>query len=175
MSRRGAPHIRRDPEPKWELFHMTKSTKIAKTVARNVAKPAATKSAPAPVTIAARSAYIVMCGEMGVLPKSGSGDGLPMREMFRNRLRAAGKWVNGTTQWGPHNYVTDLHRHCIATAVARLGNDATPAARKFADGVFATMGRDFDPTQWDIDVAAHRATFRGAAKSAPSSRKRRAA
>ena len=150
---------------------MAKSTK---TAARTT-KIAATKIAPvAPATVAHQSAYIAKCATMGVLPASG--DGLPARETFRNLLRAAGKWVNGSTQWGAHNVVTDLHDFAIARMVRRRGDAASPAARKFADAIIARFGETFVPAQWDIDVAAHRAAFTGepAAKSRRT-RTRRAA
>lgn len=141
----------------------------AKSAARAVA-PAATVTAP--VANGAQSAYIALAASFGLVA---NGDGLPMRNAFRDQLRKHAHWTNGVSAWGAHNVVTDLHAWCIARAIDRRGDAASPAARKYAADVWSRLPRDIDPAQWDFDIANKRASFRAApvAKSAP--RKRRAA
>src|SRR5215472_931225 len=147
----------------------TTKTRATKSAAR--ATPAETVAEQTAVNIA--SVYIARCRDAGI-PTAMRGDGLPMREMFRDRCRAANAWTNGATKWGAHNAITDLHDWCIAHAVDRMGDAATPAGRKMRDAIRARgIPAEFVPAQWDIDVASRRAAFRAA--PAASSRKRRAA
>jgi hypothetical protein len=147
-----------------------KNVKSTRTVART------TKSAPAVAVVVAatsRSAYIALCAEHGLINADARSPGLPMREMFRDRIEKCG----ASRTWGGHSRVTDLHAHCIATAIMRRGDAMSAASRKWAAAVFARTAETFDPTQWRVDASNAVAEFVGArraAKSAPRKSRRAA-
>ena len=138
------------------------NVKSARTATRARSAKTETVASPAPRPVM-HSAYIAKCVLAGVMPADG--DGLPCREQFRDRCRAANAWHNGTSSGGPHSVVTDLHDWVIASRVDRMGDHATPVGRKMRDAIRARgIPAAWDNAQWDIDVSARRAAFRAARK-----------